>query len=137
MPGNRGKAQKEGNFMAYRRLSPLDVRSADRWRGVAFGRIQSGEHVGRWVSVVEFSGAGCRIRDSSINLKTGDTFHMLLEDVGPMVADVRWRKGAFFGVRFRHGLTAVPLNHLRKLVEQPLQQRMAALIASSAPRPGT
>ncbi|WP_144097771.1 hypothetical protein [Croceicoccus sediminis] len=114
--------------MAYERLSAHDVRAGERWRGMAFGRIQSGPFAGRVISVVEFSETGCRIRDHEMTCEPGDVFHLMLEDVGPMVADVRWKNGAFFGVSFRVPLRTVVLNHLRDETSKPLQDRMARLM---------
>lgn len=95
---------------------------------MAFARIQSGPYAGRCVSVVEFSETGCRIRDHAMLCEPGDVFHMTLEDVGPMVADVRWNNGAFFGISFRVALSQHVLSHLRFTIEQPLQERLARLM---------
>lgn len=95
---------------------------------MAFGRIQSGPYVGRCISIVEFSETGCRIRDLEMAVEAGDVFHMMLEDIGPLVADVRWKKGAFIGISFRVKLTNVVLAHLHSLMEEPLADRMARLM---------
>ena len=115
--------------MSYKPLSPLDGRTQERWRGTAFGRIQSGPYAGRIISIVEFSETGCRIRDHSMASEKGDVFYMTLEDVGPMVADVRWKNGAFIGISFRQKLTETVLRHLRDMIDEPLQVRMARLMA--------
>ena len=115
--------------MTYRPLSRLDARTQERWRGNAFGRIQSGPYVGRLVTVVEFSETGCRIRDHDMACEPGDVFHMTLEDVGPMISDVRWKNGAFIGISFRHTLTDMVLKHLHALMKEPLQARMARLMS--------
>lgn len=114
--------------MAYERLSAHDVRSQERWRGMAFGRIQSGPFVGRVISIVEVSETGCRIRDHAITCEPGDVFHMMLEDVGPLVVDVRWKNGAFVGVSFRAPLRPIVFDHLRKEIDKPLRERMARLM---------
>ncbi|MBB3989104.1 hypothetical protein [Croceicoccus naphthovorans] len=116
--------------MAYKRLSPLDGRSQERWRGMAFGQIQSGPYVGRVVSVVEFSETGCRIRDHGMKCEVGAVFHMTLEDVGPMIIGVRWCNGAFIGIEFRHPLSRIVLDHLHQTIAQPLQQRMTQMMAN-------
>lgn len=95
---------------------------------MAFARIQSGPCVGRCVSVVEFSETGCRIRDHTMPCDVGDVFHMMLEDVGPMVVDVVWKSGAFFGISFRHTLTAAVLAQLQATLEQPLTDRLARMM---------
>ncbi len=53
---------------------------------------------------------------------------MTQEDVGPMVTNLRWKTGALFGISFRHKLTETVLNHLRDMMEEPLQVRMARLM---------
>ncbi|RVQ67127.1 hypothetical protein EKN06_09420 [Croceicoccus ponticola] len=114
--------------MTYKPLSELDTRTRHRWRGMAFARIQSGAYVGRCVSVVEFSETGCRVRDHTMACEEGDMFHLVLEDVGPMVADVRWTYGAFIGASFRQPLTALVMEHLHTRLDQPLQMRMAQMM---------
>ncbi|MDR7101953.1 hypothetical protein [Croceicoccus sp. BE223] len=115
--------------MTYRPLSPLDARTRERWRGTAFGRIQSGPYAGRIISIVEFSETGCRLRDHDMACEAGDVFHMTLEDIGPMVADVRWKNGAFIGISFRQKLTETVLRHLRELMDEPLQIRLARMMS--------
>ncbi len=95
---------------------------------MAFARIQSGPYVGRCVSVVEFSDTGCRIRDHAMTCEEGDVFHIMLEDVGPIVADVRWQNGAFIGISYRKPLSPQVMAQLHATLEQPLQQRMARLM---------
>lgn len=95
---------------------------------MAFARIQSGPSVGRCVAVVEFSETGCRMRDHTMPREVGDVFHMMLEDVGPMVADVVWKNGAFFGINFRQPLTATVLAQLQATLEQPLTDRLARMM---------
>lgn len=114
--------------MSQRPSSPLDVRHEERWRTVAFARLQSGPNVGRCVAVVEFSETGCRMRDHSMPCEVGDTFHLMLEDVGPLIGDVVWKSGAFFGVSFRRALTAPLLAQLQATLAQPLAERLARMI---------
>ena len=94
---------------------------------MAFARIESGPHAGRFVPVVEFSRQGCRLRDSGIGCAPGDTLEFMLEDIGPLVADVRWCKGAFVGVTFRMALAGTVIEHLQRSVARPLPERMAKL----------
>ena len=114
--------------MDYERLSPADARSQERWRGTAFARVQSGPNVGRIVTVLEFSESGCRLRDSAFPCEVGDSFHILFENVEPMVVDVRWKQGAFIGLSFRVRLAKPVIEALRRETEKPLAERMKRLM---------
>jgi len=114
--------------MTYKPLSPSDIRRWERYRSSAFAKILSGPFHGRYVTVVEYSDTGCRIRDHAMMCETGDVFHLMIEDVGPIVADVRWRKGSFIGTSFREKLPEHRISHLHEVLRQPLAERMERLI---------
>lgn len=118
--------------MAYKPRSSTDTGTEGQWGETAFARIVSGPHAGRCVSVVSFTETGCRVRDAEVKWQVGDSCHIVLEDTGPMVVHVRSREGAMTGFSFRHALTWVVIDHLREVMKQPLQQRMARLTGGRA-----
>ncbi|HEX2793150.1 MAG TPA: hypothetical protein VHN58_01850 [Croceicoccus sp.] len=97
--------------------------------GTDFDRIQSGPYAGRIISIVAFSETGCRMRDHGMASEAGDVLLKTPEDVSPMVADMRWKNGAFVGISFRQKLTRTVLRHLRDMIDEPLQVRMARLMS--------
>ena len=82
--------------------------------GVA-GRYRVGRGVARDVELYDLSGNGCRFFDRFGRLEEGSDITLRIGAVGPILANVRWRKNGYVGVCFEPPLHEAVLDHLRAL----------------------
>ena len=116
-------------IMRSQHQSQYELRRGSRARSMAFARLMSGPFAGRCISIVELSRTGCRIRDHEIPSDVGDVLHLMIEDLGPIVADIRWHRGSFVGLEYRQPMSEQAFNQLQARLEEPIAERIARLMA--------
>ena len=63
------------------------------------------------VSITEISASGCRLLGNCSNVKTGDRIKVIVGNLGPLDATVRWANGEAAGAEYLERLEQAVVSH--------------------------
>ncbi|WP_390548128.1 PilZ domain-containing protein [Qipengyuania sp. MTN3-11] len=88
------------------------TRSEERHSLTTLGKVY-GVGGSREVTIFDLSEKGCCFRDDANRLALGDHIAVKIGPIGPIQANVRWRKHPHVGVQFVNPLYPSVLDHIR------------------------
>ena len=90
-----------------------EARRMPRFEITVQGRYRTGSGIARLIPIFEISETGCRFYDRFGRLAPGAEISIRIENIGPIVATVRWCKDHIVGVQFERPIYGPVFEHIR------------------------